>query len=126
MFGIVLLVSFLVLGLFIAWPVVILIAIIGFVIFWVGTWGVTTAAGHVLYGKDPDYQEYRRRGNDPFLDSLPWPLNSDDSTYIVLPNPEPEYTTFNPPTNWIYQCNACGARVEAPMGDCWNCGIKFD
>jgi DNA-directed RNA polymerase subunit RPC12/RpoP len=101
-------------------------SILAFLIWWIGSWALTTIGANVIFRNDPDYHDYRRRGGSPFLDSLPYPLNKEENDpwtggRIELPYPEPDYTVFNPPTNWEYQCLRCYARIETPYS-CWNCG----
>ena len=38
--------------------------------------------------------------------------------------PEP-VTSFTPPDDWLFQCNACGARNRDDAQQCWHCGIWF-
>ena len=67
---IVLFVSFVVMVLFAPLGTIILTALVVWAIFWFGSWAVATLGGKVMYGNDPDYQEYRRRGGSPFLDGM--------------------------------------------------------
>ena len=32
---------------------------------------------------------------------------------------------YVPPKEWLWQCNACGARNQSPQGRCWHCGSNL-
>lgn len=61
------------------------------VVFWVSValtvtylsvgWTVVTGGSKVLLKDDPEFQEWKKKGGRPYLDSLPWPIkpgSSDD------------------------------------------------
>jgi hypothetical protein len=77
--------------------------------------------GWLCYSNDPEYQRFRKLGGDPYFYFLPEGVNNDTWAERVGGRPEPK-TNFQPPKEWCWQCNSCGARNEAPSGPCWNCG----
>lgn len=38
-------------------------------------WVITQVGMWFIHSDDPEYQQYRKNGGDPFFDSLPRPLN---------------------------------------------------
>lgn len=40
-------------------------------------WLIVNVGLAVLFGRSPEYQQYRRSGGDPYFDSLPPPINPD-------------------------------------------------
>ena len=81
--------------------------------------------GHVVHGNDPNYQQFIKSGGDPYFDlTLPPGINNDSWAVRCGGKSEPD-AGFVPPKDWLWQCNACGARNEAPDGACWNCGSSL-
>lgn len=81
--------------------------------------------GWLFLGDDPGYQQFRANGGDPYFDlTLPEGINNDSWAVRCGGQPEPD-TAFEPPHDWLYQCNACGARNEFPHGACWHCGSNL-
>lgn len=84
--------------------------------------GICRLFGALFLRNDPDYQEFRRRGGDPYFDlTLPEGVNNDSLAVRWGGRPEPQ-TDFVPPQSWLWQCNNCGARNQEPQGACWHCG----
>ena len=80
--------------------------------------------GWAVHGNDPGYQQFRESGGDPYFDlTLPPGINND--SWAVRCGGKPEPPGFVPPQDWLWQCNACGARNEAPQGACWHCGSSL-
>jgi uncharacterized CHY-type Zn-finger protein len=79
--------------------------------------------GWVLFRNDPEYRKFRATGGDPYFDlTVPEGINNDSWAVRIGGKPEPK-TDFVPPKEWIYQCNACGARNETQLFTfCWHCG----
>lgn len=125
LFVLIFVVTIVVLGLFVSLPVVFLTAVVTTLLYVVVFRGIVNGIMNMMYGDDPDFQQYRRMGGDPYLDSLPNPINpSGHLETFVLPNPEPQYHEFVPPRWWKWQCNSCSARVENANGTCWYCGTS--
>jgi hypothetical protein len=76
--------------------------------------------GWLCCRNDPEYQKFRKLGGDPYFDVLPEGVNNDSWAVRIGGKPEPP--GFVPPQDWLWQCNACGARNQAPQGACWHCG----
>lgn len=38
--------------------------------------------------------------------------------------PEPIYTNFQPPQDWVYICSNCRCRMPYSNSECWNCGTN--
>jgi len=74
-----------------------------------------------LFDRSPAYRQFRESGGDPYFDLLPSGANPDSWAVRMGGKPEPQ-TEFVPPTDWIYQCDACGARNESLEINCWYCG----
>lgn len=57
------------------------------VVFWVAVtltvifmsvgWAVVTRGSQMLLKDDQDFQEWKKKGGRPYLDSLPWPIHPD-------------------------------------------------
>jgi hypothetical protein len=77
----------------------------------------------LTHGNEPAYRKFRQGGGCPFFDwHLGWiGFNRDSFAVVNGGRPEPQ-TDFVPPEDWLWQCNSCGARNEAPQGACWHCG----
>ena len=41
-------------------------------------WVITNVGMKLLFGRNPQYRAYRQQDGDPFCDSLPWPMKSDE------------------------------------------------
>ncbi len=72
-----------------------------------------------IVGRDPDDKQLRKQGYDVYFDNLPTGFLgiNKDSDSVRQTGHEPQ-----PKTRVVWNCNACGAEVEGPHGDCWNCG----
>jgi hypothetical protein len=79
--------------------------------------------GWLCYSDDPEYRKFRKLGGDPYFDFLPEGINNDSWAVRIGGKPEPP--GFVPPQYWLWQCNACGARNQAPQGGCWHCGSNL-
>ena len=89
-------------------------------------WGSVRVIGYLLFGGQPEYQQFIQNGGDPYLDFVPPPFNSDTQIQRLGGLREPEYTAFVPPSHWRCQCPCCGARVESSVDVCWHCGYGED
>lgn len=89
-------------------------------------WLVVNVGMAILYGRSPEYRQYRRNGGNPYFDSLPPPINPDSEITRQTGLQEPEYGSFVPPAHWRFQCPRCGARVEHQIDVCWACGYGQD
>lgn len=102
---------------------------VGFVTTWVGLNLLIHGVGHLLlYPLDPNgnYYTVRAMGWHPFWDRQ-WQIVNPDSDLVREGGiQEPGYTNFVPPSDWQYQCPACGARVETDFGICWRCNYGAD
>lgn len=102
------------------------VAIAMTVLFTVVGWVINTVAGEALYGRNVEYQNWKKNGGRPYWDSLGSPINTASQIERQTGLAEPEYTDFVPPADWCYQCPACGARVERQIDVCWRCGYGRD
>ena len=79
----------------------------------------------LIVDRDPRDKELRRRGYDVYFDNLPQGflgINNDSRTVRMGGLPEPQ-SNFEPPSDWTWQCPACGARNPPEEGAvCWHCG----
>ena len=91
------------------------------VLFNVVGWIINTVAGEALFGRNAEYQKWKKTGGRPYWDSLGWPINTATPIERQTGLAEPEYTDFVPPADWRYQCPVCGSRVEKQIDVCWNC-----
>lgn len=89
-------------------------------------WVINTVAGELLFGRNVEYQKWKKLGGRPYWDSLGRPINPASQVERQTGLAEPEYTDFVPPADWCYQCPACGARVEKQIDVCWNCNYGAD
>lgn len=123
MFGLILLICFVFMGLLAPLGMILMVAVCLFVLFFVPGYLITTIGTNWLHRDDPHYQAYRRSGGQPYLDNMGFGQSVKD---YHLPYQEPNYDSgFVPPRSWGFQCLTCYARVERPSGQCWNCGIKL-
>ena len=72
------------------------------------------------------YQQMKQQGFHYYFDCLPRPFNPDTPIKRDTGLTEPQYTTFVPPANWLFQCPNCGARVAEQICICWNCNYGAD
>ena len=96
------------------WPVL-LGGFMALAMFILPMWIFTNLVTDWLYMHDETYRQYRKFGS-PFWDNF-----LVDTKFYVLPNLEPDYDRFVPPSYWRYQCLGCNARVEGVRNPCWNC-----
>lgn len=96
------------------------------VLFNVVGWMLNTVAGEALFGRNAEYQKWKKTGGRPYWDSLGWPINTATPIERQTGLAEPEYTDFIPPSHFKYQCPVCGARVEKQIDVCWNCNYGAD
>lgn len=89
-------------------------------------WLVSAVGAGVLLQNNEEYQDWRKKGGRPYWDSLGWPINTATPIERQTGLAEPEYTTFVPPSSWLYQCPVCGSRVEKQIDVCWNCNYGAD
>lgn len=89
-------------------------------------WIVSNLGSKLLLKNNEEYQDWKNKGGRPYWDSLGWPINTATPIERQTGLAEPEYTTFVPPSNWLYQCPACGSRVEKQIDTCWNCNYGAD
>jgi hypothetical protein len=89
-------------------------------------WMIVNVTMGIFYGRDAQYQRYRRGGGDPYFDSLPPPINPDSEITRETGLKEPQHGSFVPPRHWRFQCPRCGSRVEHRIDVCWNCRYGED
>lgn len=82
---------------------------------------IVRIGGWMLYGDNPEYRDWVADGGDPYFDMIPPPFNRDSWTVRATGLPEP-VTDFEPPGDWRYQCQHCGARNPNVDSVCWHCG----
>lgn len=96
-----------------AWEMIVS-AVLTVILFGGFAWFVTNLGMAVLFGGNSDYQRMKRNGFDPYLDSLPWPLNSNSG----FGNSRPSAFKF--------QCPVCSGPVEKRIDVCPACGYGAD
>lgn len=104
-------------------PFLAFVALIVTVIFNGLQWAGHRAFGAAFYGDDPAYQEFLRRGGDPYFHlTCPPPLNNDPDQVRWSGGDEPEL-------QWV--CRSCGTQICGPDAPCpngciyeqqWACG----
>ncbi|PQO27591.1 hypothetical protein C5Y96_18870 [Blastopirellula marina] len=107
-------------------------AVLGIGLLVLFVWAVVRLVGFVLFGNDPQYQEFINTGGDPYLDFLPPPFNTDaDAQRLGVLN-EPEHLYLNNGNRQSCHCPFCNEVVwEISPGDfnglviCWNCSQTF-
>lgn len=90
-----------------------------------GGWLIVNFGMKLLFGRNSAYKQFIQSGGDPYLDSLPSPMNPDSQLVRETGLQEPE-TDFTPPRHWKFQCPVCGARQPSQVCVCWNCNYGAD
>jgi hypothetical protein len=116
-YGIAVIVTVLVGGLFSGILPLLLGALLAFAMIVLPAYLVTTVGTDLLFGNNQGYKDYRKNGGSPFWDNF----LGNKTEHIVLPNPEPAYGEFVPAGHWKFQCLNCNARVESVKNSCWHC-----
>ncbi|MCC9602851.1 hypothetical protein LOC67_20060 [Stieleria sp. JC731] len=70
-------------------------------------WMLTKVGMAVLWGRNPEYQQYRQNGGDPFFDSLPSAVNGSRN-------------------DGQFECPVCSSPVQNRIDVCGRCGYGAD
>jgi len=119
-------------------PFGLFIALVGVLSFWEACWAALAAAsmgtavwwlfswvGYQTIKHQNHVVAWVAAGGHYFWDTLPiW--NPDSDLVKAGGFPEPHYTNFVPPREWIFQCPHCHVRLQHNPDVCWNCNYGAD
>lgn len=110
-------------------------AVIGIGLLVLFVWSAVRLAGHILFGSDPQYQDFISSGGDPYLDFLPPPFNTDSDAQrlgAISGFDSDACPHHDSGDHRSCTCPCCNITVwEVNPGDfaglvsCWNCSYEF-